>query len=123
MVELIDPAKVSEALLSFAEEEFDYPSLGEFTNSTGDVTGKYFDVPGLGIVTIVNYQDYDIHKNYDGWTENLWTIFEIKGVLYKATGTHTSWTGSEWSDEVKIVVPKNKTIVEYVESNGYEYLI
>jgi hypothetical protein len=101
------------ALLHYAEEELDWGNFGEYINYTGDSNGKTFDVPGLGIVTIVDHHGYDSYKNYDGWEEHIWVVFEIQGKLYKATGTHTSYTGSEWDRELKEVSPKEKTITVY----------
>ena len=120
---MLEPSVVAAALLAFAEEEFEYRSFSGYVNDMRDVTGTKFNVPELGEITIVAYHDYDVHKSYNGWSEKLWIVFEVQGVLYRAEGTHTSWTGSEWLDTVQIVVPKNRTVVEYKESNGHEYLI
>jgi hypothetical protein len=107
---------VRAALLLYAEEELEWGSFSEFINYTGDSNGKTFDVPGLGEVRIVDYNSYDSYKNYDGWTEELWIVFEVQGTLYKITGTHTSYTGSEWSNKMTIVVPKTKTVTYFEES-------
>lgn len=105
---------IESALLSFCEEEFELASFGEFINY-GD-KGHSWDVPGLGEVVIVDCQNYDHNKNYDGWIEDTWIVFSILGKLYKATGTHTSFTGSEWDDTLKEVKPKQKVVVEYEET-------
>jgi hypothetical protein len=102
------------ALLRYAEEELDWAEYGSFINYS-DAQNRYYDVPGLGIVKIADYNDYDSDKNYDGWEEQLFVVFDIGGTLYKATGTYTSHVGSEWNEELKVVVPKEKTIVVYEE--------
>lgn len=104
---------VRAALLLYAEEELEWGSFSEFINYTGDSNGKTFDVPGLGEVKIVDYNSYDSFKNYDGWSEELWIVFEVQGKFYKATGTHTSYTGSEWDKELKEVSPSQKAITIY----------
>lgn len=109
------PEQVADALLSYAEEELDWGSYGEYINSISPVDGKQFDVPGLGIVTIVAYHGYDSDKNYDSWYEQMYIVFEIMGKLYRATGTYTSYAGSEWDEELKLVIPKEKTVIEYEE--------
>jgi hypothetical protein len=106
------PSQVKDALLSFAEEEFDWDSFGCYLDYSQDT----FDVPGLGQVAIKDYSTYDSNKNYDGWSEDLWVIFDIQGTLYRATGSYTSYIGSEWNNELTIVVPKQKVVTYFEEA-------
>jgi hypothetical protein len=115
MNEPLTAEKVSKALLSFAEEELEWGSYGEFINYRGDARGETWEVPELGTVTIVDYHDYDTNKNYDSWVEQMWIIFEVQGTLYKAKGTYMSFAGSEWEDEVTIVKPKAVEVIVYEE--------
>jgi hypothetical protein len=113
--EPLSPAKVAEALLSYAEEEFGWASYGEYINYYGDSKGKSWDIPNLGEVITVDYHSYDSDKSYDGWTEEMWIVFSVSGHLYKAEGTYTSYIGSDWEDELKLVKPKQKVIVVFEE--------
>lgn len=79
------------------------------------MAGKVFDVPGLGPVTIADYHDYDINKSYDGWSEEVWIVFNVQGTLYRIKGSHTSYTGTDWEDKMTIVKPAEKTITVYEE--------
>jgi hypothetical protein len=114
---MLDTALVKAALLQYAEEVDGWSSFGAYTNNYNPV-GKTYEVPGLGEVKIVDASDYDSNKNYDGWYEDLWVVFDIQGTLYKATGTYTSYVGSDWEDELKVVVPKEKTILVYEEDDN-----
>jgi hypothetical protein len=98
------------ALLHYAEEEFGWGSYAAFINY-GNI--NTFEVPGLGAVKVKDKFDYDSDKNYSGWVENVWVVFDINGKLYKATGTYTSHEGSSWSKELKVVTPKEKVITVY----------
>jgi len=113
MNEPISANDVREALLSFAEEEFGWDSFSEYTNYYDHKPGTTFDVPGLGTVTLVDFHDYDQDKSYDGWEEGVWQVWAVNGVLYRIKGTHTSYTGTEWEDEMTLVRPKQKVIIEY----------
>lgn len=113
MNESLSTERVAETLLSFVEEEYDWRSYGEFTNYALDPKGKSWNVPGLGLVTIVDYQDYDQDKNYSGWSEQLWIVFDVAGTLYRATGTYTSYIGSEWNEKLTIVQPKTVEVIVY----------
>lgn len=108
------------ALLRYAEEELDWGVYGSYINYY-DAMSKVYEVPGLGPVKIVDCHGIDSDKNYDGWSEDIWIVFEIQDKLYKATGTHTSYTGSEWQRDLKLVKPQNKTVIEYVEANEFDY--
>lgn len=112
MNELLSPAKVAEALLSFAEEELDYGSFGEYINYY-NANSMSWEIPELGTVTVVDHYNYDSDKNYDSWSEKVWIVFLIQGTLYRATGEHTSYTGTEWDEELKIVKPVEKTIIVF----------
>jgi len=110
-------SEVETALLRFAEDNLDEgSSYGAFLNSYSDLRGTVHEIPELGPVTIVDYHEYDSDKNYDGWSEKLYIIFDLCGILYRATGTYTSYVGSEWNDTLTIVEPRNKTVIEYVEA-------
>lgn len=115
MNEPLSPAKVAEALLSYAEEEFDWASYGEYLNYYHSSKGHPWNVPELGEVTIVDYHDYDSDKSYDSWTENMWIIFNVQGNLYKAEGTYTSYVGSDWEDALKLVKPQHKVVTYFEE--------
>lgn len=114
---MFDPAVVAAALIEYAEEHLDWGSYGSYINYIDDISGKQYEVPELGIVTIVDYHNHDSYKNYDNWTEDLWIVFEIGDTLYRATGTYTSYEGENWNDELKIVrpMPKVITVFEDVE--------
>jgi hypothetical protein len=113
---MIDKALARAALLQYAEEMDGWASFGAYTNYY-DSKGKVYEVPGLGSVVIIDFNDYDSDKSYDGWSEKLWIVFDIQGTLYRAKGTYTSYVGSDWEDELEIVEPKEKTIIVY-ESVG-----
>lgn len=115
MKEPLDVTLIQEALLSYADEELEWASYGEFINSIYNAKGTALDIPGLGPVTIVDYHDYDSAKNYDGWTEHMFIIFQVGLGLYKAVGTYTSYTGSDWKEELIPVKPVPKTVIEYEE--------
>lgn len=115
MNEPLSPARVAEALLLFAGEELEWEDFGEYINWIPSSVGRSWDVPDLGTVTIVDYHSYDQDKSYDGWSEQLWVVFDINGTLYKASGTYTSYSGSEWSDTLTIVRPVEKTYIDYEE--------
>jgi hypothetical protein len=104
--------QIRDALLSYAEEEYDWASFGEWHNYSVP-KGSIFDVEGIGSVRVVDYHGYDSHKNHSDWSEDLWIVFEIKDVLYKATGTYTSFIGEEWNDDLKIVKRKQKVVYFY----------
>lgn len=103
------------ALLRYAEEELDWGNYGSYINYR-DSKGRVYDVPGLGTVKIVDCQDYDQDKSYDGWHEDIWVVFDIGGTLYRADGTYTSYAGSEWKPELRVVVPKQKMVTYYEEA-------
>jgi hypothetical protein len=109
--------QISKALLSYAEKAFEWDSFSEYVNNYANQRGQVYDVPGLGPVKIVDYYNYDSNKNYDGWYEDIWIVFEIQGKLYKASGKHSSYEMSVWEDEVKLVVPKQKTITVFEEED------
>lgn len=113
---MIEAALVRAALLRYAEEELDWGSFSEFTNRTTDVAGSTWEIPGLGTCTLVAYHDYDYDKNYDGWAEEIWQVWEVQGTLYKVEGSHTSYTGTEWENTMTVVVPKTKTVTYYEEN-------
>jgi hypothetical protein len=116
------PEVIKDALLLYAEEELDYPFWNAFLPSN-DVEENYsFDIDGLGEVRVIASKDYDSHKTYDNWYEDLWIVFDVKGVLYRIKGTYTSYAGSEWEDNMTVVVPKLKTVIEYEDSNGLPYI-
>lgn len=100
------------ALLQYAEEELDWGSYGSYINYYDSINRQY-DVPGLGTVTIVDCHSYDSDKNYDGWSEDIWVVFDIQGKLYRATGTYTSYSGDDWDDNLKLVKPVEKTITVF----------
>ncbi len=104
---------IRKALLSYAEEHFGWGDLSEYMNYHSTQQGKMYQVPGLGDVKIVDYHNYDVHKNYDGWHEDIWIVFEIQGKLYRACGTHSSYAMSTWEDEMTVVEPKTKTVTYY----------
>lgn len=114
-VKALDPDFVRSALLNYAEVEWDYRSFSSYINEFGDLRGKTFEIPELGKVTIVDYHDYDVNKNYDGWSEDIWVVFQIHGVLYKAFGKHSSYEGSVWEHEMKLVAPKIRHVIDYEE--------
>lgn len=105
---------IKAALLHYAEQVDGWGSFGFYTNYYSFI-GKTYDIAGLGEVKVVAGETYDSDKNYDGWHEDLWVVFDIQGILYKATGTYTSYEGSEWNDELTVVIPKEKTVIEYEE--------
>lgn len=105
---------IESALLSYAEGELDWPDYGQYIN----YSAREYDVPGLGLVKIIDYNDADYDKNYDGWYEHLWIVFDIQGRLYRAKGKHTSYTGSEWEDHLKPVEARPKTITVYEDIEG-----
>ena len=110
---MLEPQLVRAALLQYAEDQLDeWRSFGAYTNYYNS-QGKVYDVPGLGPVTIVAYHTYDSDKNYAGWSEELWIVFEVQGTLYRAKGTYTSYVGDEWEDELTVVKPVEKTIVVF----------
>jgi len=111
---MFDPALIKAALLQYAEEVDGWGSFGFYQNYYSFI-GKEYNIPGLGLVRVVDGHTYDQDKNYDGWSEDLWIVFLIGGLLYKATGKYTSYIGSEWDDGLKIVVPQEKTIIVYEE--------
>ncbi len=119
---MIDKALVKAALLQYADEIDGWPSFSAFTNYRDMKEGKTFEVPGLGEVKVVAFNDYDYNKSYDGWSEDIWIVFEVQGYLYKATGTHTSYTGSEWEDELQLVKPTYRQVIDYVPAQEIEYL-
>lgn len=111
---MLDKALIQAALLHYAEEVEGWGSFGYYTNFYNP-KGKTYEIPGLGAVTVVDSHDIDSDKNYDGWSEELWVVFDVQGTLYKAEGTYTSYVGSNWYNELKVVVPKEKTIIVYEE--------
>lgn len=115
-IEELDTEYVTLMLLNYAEATWDWYSFSEYMNSFDDRRGKCYDVPGLGSVEIVDYHDYDVDKNYDGWSESIWIVFRVRGVLYRAKGEHSSYESSVWEDEVTRVVPKIKHVVEYEDA-------
>lgn len=112
---VVEPSvkQIKRALLSYAEEHLEWGDFGEYMNSTLDQRGKVYQIPGLGDVKIVDYHDYDVYKNYDGWHEDIWIVFEVQGKLYRACGTHSSYEMSTWEDELTLVEPKTKTVTYY----------
>lgn len=119
------PEVIRDALLSFAEEEFEWRTFSEYTNSYSVRPGDKWQIPLHGVpatFTLVAFHDYDQNKSYDGWAEEIWQVWEVNGVLYRIVGHHTSYIGTEWADDMTIVVPKLKTIVEYEDSNGLPYI-
>lgn len=107
--------QIRKALLSYAEKHLEWGSFGEYMNWRGERRGSIYNIPGLGEVRIVDYHDYDSNKNYDGWSEDIWIVFEIHDKLYKATGQHSSYEGSLWEEELKVVVPKQRMVTYYEE--------
>jgi hypothetical protein len=108
---MIDPAVVAEKLLEYAEDKWEWGTFAAFEEEfRGDET---FFVPGLGEVKVIHTTGIDYNKNYDGWSEQLSVVFEIDGTLYKASGTYTSFVGSEWDSHVTVVKPVEKTITIY----------
>lgn len=121
MQEPLTPERVYEALLAYAQEELDWADFSEFTNSIDLKPGQEFDIPGLGRAILVDFHDYDQRKSYDGWSEDVWQIWEVDGVLFRIKGSHTSYEGTSWDATMTVVVPKNKTIIEYVDGNMRDY--
>jgi hypothetical protein len=113
MTEHLSPETVRDALLSYAEEEHDWDSFSALTNDFDMKPGSQIEIPGLGTVTLVDFQDYDYSKNYSGWHEQLWQIWKVGDTLYRAVGTYTSFVGTEWEENMDIVVPKEKTVTYY----------
>jgi hypothetical protein len=119
------PEVIKDALLLYAEEELDWGDFSEFTNSYSVKPGDAWEIPlngELTTFTLVDFHDYNPSKNYDGWAEHIWQVWEVNGVLYRITGHHTSYTGTTWADNMTIVVPKLKTITIYEDSNGLPYI-
>jgi hypothetical protein len=114
MTQELSTELIRAALLQFAEEELDWGSYGSYINYY-DAKNRVWDVPGLGPVTVVDFNGTDSEKNYDGWSEQLWVVFKIGLGLYKATGTYTSYIGEEWEDELKLVKPTIKQVIVYEE--------
>jgi hypothetical protein len=112
MIEL-SPTLVEAALLHFAGEEWHDPYWYSW-DQWGDLTGKTYDIPGLGKVKIVGYNGTkDI--SYAEHSEVVWLVFDVGGTLYRKSGTHTSYVGTEWHDGMQIVKPVERTVIDYVE--------
>jgi len=68
-----------------------------------------------------NEFDFEIVDEYggEGMGESYWYVFKIKHpdhdepVFIRFDGRYDSWNGSEFSDEFRIVEPKQKTITVY----------
>ena len=105
--------QIGKALLAYAEEHMEWDSYGQYINYYGDQRGIVYDIPGIGEVKIVDYHNYDVNKNYDGWYEDIWIVFDVGGKLYKAKGIHSSYEMSEWAEELKLVEPKQKLVTFY----------
>lgn len=116
MNEPLDPYLVEGALLHYAEEQWGEPWIDEYVNYHSHVPGTQFEIPGLGTVTLVDFKSWDTDKNYDGWYEDVWMVFDVRGTLYRKSGRHTSYSGTEWDDSLEIVVPKTKTVTYYEEA-------
>jgi hypothetical protein len=111
MIEL-SPTLVEAALLHFiGEETADYVWWEWFDR---DRVGKTYDVPGLGKVTVV---DANLAKNisYAEHSETIWMVFDVKGILYRKSGEHTSYDGPYMNDGMQIVKPVERTVIDYVE--------
>ena len=113
---MIAPELVKAALLHYAEEVDGWGSFSAYLNYY-DAVGQEWQIPGLGTVEVIAAHNYDSDKNYSGWSEDIWVVFDVQGMLYKATGTYTSYTGGGWDDELKIVRPAIKQITVYEEVN------
>lgn len=109
--QMFDPEYVALKLLQYAEKEWEWETFSAFEDEMDK--GQTFEVEGLGTVTVVDKNGYDFNKNYSGWSEALSVVFEIDGVLYKASGTYTSFVGSEWNETVEIVNEKQKLVTYY----------
>lgn len=61
------------------------------------------------------------HYGGEGRGDDYWNVYEIvdnstgETHLVKFAGFYSSWNGVEWYDDPYFVVPKERTIVEYVE--------
>lgn len=106
-----DPEYVALKLLEYAEKEWEWETFAAFEEEIS--IGEIFEVEGLGTVKVVDKNGYDFNKNYSGWSESLSIIFDVSGTLYKASGSYTSFVGSEWSETVVVVSAKEKLITYY----------
>jgi hypothetical protein len=112
---MLSPDLVRSALLQYAEDKHDWPSFSAYLESYDFPIGHIFEVPGLGNVKVVAGDNYSSHKNYDNWHEDIFVVFEIDRILYKASGTYTSYIGAEWESQLKIVQPVFKQTINYEE--------
>ncbi len=110
--EPLEPFLVEAALLLYAGNEWHDPYWYQWDCT--DRTGEEHDIPGLGIVKVVACNlPKDI--SYAEHSEDVWMVFDVRGTLYRKSGTHTSYIGTDWAEGMQIVKPKTKVVTYYEE--------
>lgn len=110
--EPLDPFVVEGALLLYAGNKWHDPYWYQWDCT--DRTGEEHEIPGLGTVKVVACNlPKDI--SYAEHSEEVWMVFDVRGTLYRKSGTHTSYIGTDWADGMQIVKARTKTVTYYEE--------